>query len=496
MSEEKNQKLESRPPVVVVLGHVDHGKSSILSAIKDFKITENESGGITQHIGAYQIEHQGKKITFIDTPGHEAFSAMRLRGAQVADIAILVVAAEDGVKNQTKEAISHIKKAQIPMIVAINKIDKIEANLEKVKGELSSHDVLVESMGGKIPCVKTSATTGKGITDLLDLILLVAEMEELKQDKSQPAQGVVIESYLDPSRGPIATLIPRDGVLRKGDVFGTHSCCGKVKIIEDFQGASIDTAPSSAPAVVLGLEDVPGVGEKFKVFPDMDTAQDNIEGKIESTPRVFEIEPGKKVLNLILKADVLGSLEAIKEVLRELPQDKVILRILLGEVGEISESDVKIAVGAKAIITGFRVKISPSAEKLAQRDGIKIKVFDIIYELAQAVRQVLEKRLGSETVKESKGKVRILEIFRTEKNSQIIGGKILEGEIKRGSAVEIYRAEDKIGKGKITGLQKNKKSVETLGKGSECGMLYSGNIQVEEEDVLEAYIEERRKVEL
>jgi translation initiation factor IF-2 len=496
MLDENNQKLESRPPVVVVLGHVDHGKSSILSTIKDFKITENESGGITQHIGAYQIEHQNKKITFIDTPGHEAFSAMRLRGAQVADIAILVVAAEDGIKNQTKEAISHIKKAQIPMIVAINKIDKIEANAEKVKTELSAHDVVVESMGGKVPCVETSALTGKGISDLLDLILLVAEIEELKQDRSQPAQGVVIESYLDSSRGPTATLILRNGILKKGDIFGTQSCCGKVKVIENFQGISINTASSSTPAVVLGFEGIPGVGEKFMVFPNMVIAQSNLEEKTKSTPRVFNIEPDKKVLNLILKADVLGSLEAIREVLKDLPQDKVILRILLGEVGDIGESDVKIAVGAKAIIIGFRVKTNPSVEKLARRDEVKIKVFDIIYELAQAVRQALEKRLGSETIKESKGKIRILEIFRTEKNSQIIGGKIFEGEIKKGSSVEIYRNEERLGKGKITGLQKDKKSVEKLGKGAECGMLYSGNIQIQVDDVLEAYVEEKRRVEL
>jgi len=493
VSKEQKKNLQARPPVVVVLGHVDHGKSSILEKIKDLKITEKESGGITQHIGAYEVEHQGKKITFIDTPGHEAFSAMRSRGAKVADIAILVVAAEEGVKPQTKEAISHIKKAQIPMIVAINKMDKPGADPEKVKRELSVQDISVESMGGKIPSVETSAETGKGIPELLELILLVAEMEDFKADVSKPAEGVIIESYLDSRRGPTATLILQNGIFKKGDILGTSSAAGKVKIMENFQGVSIEEALPSMPVIIIGFENVPGVGERFKVFADIETAKKELGGIVKPGPQVLDIEPDKKVLNLILKVDVLGSLEAIEEVLKKLPQEKVILRVLKGEVGEINESDVKLAQGAKAVIVGFRVKTNPIAQKLALREKIKIMCFEVIYELAQAVRQVLEKKVRPEVVRIDLGKVKILAIFRTEKNRQIIGGKVIEGEVKRGASLEVFRNEEKIGQGKITKLQKEKKEIGEVGKGAECGILYQGDTQIEEGDIFHVYIKESRK---
>jgi len=491
MVEKKQQNLISRPPVVVVLGHVDHGKSSILEAIKDLKITAKESGGITQHIGAYEIEHQGKKIIFIDTPGHEAFSAMRSRGAKVADIAILVVAAEEGVKPQTKEAILHIKKAQIPMIVAINKMDKPEANPEKVKRELSNQDVLVESTGGKIPSVEVSAKTGKGIPDLLELILLVAEMEDFKADISKPVEGVIVESYLDPQRGPTATLILQNGILKRGDILGTSSVVGKIRIMEDFQGISIKQASSSMPIIVIGFENVPGVGKKFKVFADVEAAKKELEGPIKPASQVLDIKSDKKVLNIILKVDVLGSLEAIKEILKNLPQEQVILRILKAEVGEINESDVKLAGGAKAIIVGFRVKTNPIAQKLALREKIKIICFEVIYELAQGVRGVLEKRVRPEKIRNDLGKIKVLAIFRTEKNRQIIGGKIIEGEVRKGASLEVFRNEEKAGEGKIVNLQRDKKEIEGLTKGAECGILYQGDTKIEEGDILWVYIYEQ-----
>lgn len=496
MAKEKDKNLISRPPVVVVLGHVDHGKSSILEKIKDLKITEKESGGITQHIGAYEVEHQGKKITFIDTPGHEAFSAMRSRGAKVADIAVLVIAAEEGIKPQTKEAISHIKKTQIPMIVAINKMDKPGADPEKVKRELSVQDISVESMGGKIPSVETSAETGKGIPELLELILLVAEMEDLKADVSKPAEGVIIESYLDSQRGPTATLILQNGILERGDVLGTSSVVGKIRIMEDFQGKAIKKAFPSMPAIVLGFESVPGVGEKLKVFANIETAKEEMEGLFKPAPEALAIEPDQKVLNIILKVDVLGSLEAIEEVLKELPQEKVVLKILKAEVGEVNESDVKLAIGSKAKIIGFRVKADLIARRLAEREKTKIICFDVIYELAQAVRDLLGKRVSSEIVRVDLGKVKILEIFLTEKNRQIVGGKVIDGEVKRGSSIEIYRNEEKVGQGKITKLQKEKKEIGEVGKGAECGMLYQGDTKMEEGDILHAYIKETRKGEL
>jgi len=496
---EQNKNLQTRPPVVVVLGHVDHGKSSILEKIKDLKIREKESGGITQHIGAYEVEHQGKKIIFIDTPGHEAFSAMRSRGAKVADIAILVVAAEEGIKPQTKEAISHIKKTQIPMIVAINKIDKPGADPERVKRELSVQGISVESMGGKVPSVETSAETGKGIPELLELILLVAEMEELKADVSKPADGVIVESYLDPQRGPTATLILQNGILKRGDILGTSSVVGKIRIMEDFQGKAIKKAFPSMPVVVLGLENVPGVGEKLKVFANIETAKEQVIkkelGSLKLKGTGF-LKEDKKVLNIILKIDVLGSLEAIEQVLKELPQEKVVLKILKAEVGEINESDLKLAMGSKAKVIGFRVKADPIAQRLAEREKIKIISFDVIYELAQAVRELLGKRISSGIVRNDLGKVKVLEIFLTEKNRQIIGGKVTDGEVKRGASLDIYRNEEKIGQGKITKLQKEKKEIVEVGKGAECGMLYQGDVKVEQGDILHAYIKETRKGEL
>ena len=481
--------IQPRPPIVVVLGHVDHGKSSILEAIKDFKITAKESGGITQHIGAYEVEHNGKKITFIDPPGHEAFTAMRSRGAKVADIAILVVAAEEGVKPQTKEAILHIKKAGIPMIAVINKIDKPEANPEKVKRELMKEDILVESLGGNIPSVEISAKTKKGIPDLLEIILLVGEMEELAGDKAKAAQGVVIESYLDGQRGPTATLLLRDGVLMVGDIAGTASVLGKVKILEDFQGKALTLALPSQPVIVIGFEEAPRVGEKFQVYSDVESAQKYIarkERKSESG-KVFLIEDNKRVLNLILKIDVQGSTEAVEEVLKSIPQEKIILRILENKVGDISENDVKLAKSGNAKILGFRVKTAPTAFILAERDNVKILNFQIIYELAQAVRQMMEKAVEPEKVRVELGRLKALVIFLTEKNRQIIGGKVIVGEIKNGTSAEIIRNEKSVGAGKIINLQKNKKDAISAVRGEECGILYDGDARVQEGDILSIY---------
>ncbi len=483
MEASKKKNLTTRSPVVVVLGHVDHGKSSLLCAIKDFKITEKESGGITQHIGAYEIEHQGKKITFIDTPGHEAFSAMRSRGAKVADIAILVIAAEEGVKPQTKEVISHIKKFSIPVIVAINKIDKSQADPPRVKRELAQNDILVESEGGEIPSVEVSAQTGQGITDLLDLILLVAEMEEFKADLSQSPQGVIIESYLDNQRGPTATLLLKQGVLKVGNVVGTSSTSGKVKIMEDFQGKPIKEALPSTPAIVLGLEKVPQIGEKFEVFPNLESAQKNIQPE-EEKAEMPPIEPGEKVINLILKADVLGSLEAIEEVLMNLPQEEGKLRILKSGVGEITEGDVKLAQSSKAKILGFRVKTNPQVSRLSQLQKIKIMTFEVIYDLVEAVRNLMEKEFKSKEELKEIGKVEILAIFRTEKNRQIVGGKVIEGEVAKGAKIEVLSNEEKTGEGRMISLRQNKKEIEKVNKGEECGILFEGNVRIKEGDIL------------
>lgn len=508
MAGEKNKNLTVRPPVVVVLGHVDHGKTSILDHIRKTHVAKKEAGGITQHIGAYEIEKGGKKITFIDTPGHEAFSAMRSRGAKVADLAILVIDASEGVKAQTKEAISWIKKAGIPVIVALNKIDKPGADPEKVKRELSQEDILVESMGGKIPSVEISAKTGQNIEELLEVILLVAEMEELKGDLEKPPEGIIIEAYLDSQRGPVATLLLNGGILKVGDNIATSSVVGKIKILEDFQNKPITKAFPSMSVIVLGFEEVPQVGEKFKIFSTIELAREYLkkkEKKKEESP-VFFIDSGKKVLNLILKADAVGSLEAIDDLLKNLPQEEVILRVLKKEVGEVNESDIKLAKSAKAKIVGFRIKVNPIAKQLAEREKIRIMNFEIIYELSQGVRQLMEKSLKPKTIRTELGKIRVLIIFRTEKNRQIIGGKVIEGKIKKGGLIEVFRSaspgqsvtqeEEKVGQGKIINLQRNKKDIDQCPKGDECGILFEGNVKIKEGDILIIYTEERQKGEL
>ncbi len=483
--ETKIQNLIQRPPVVVVLGHVDHGKTSILDFIRKTQVAEKEAGGITQHIGAYQIIRAEKKITFIDTPGHEAFSAMRARGAKVADIALLIVDTTQGVQAQTREAIYQLKLAQIPVIVVLNKIDRPGAEPEKVKRELAKENILVESLAGKIPSVEVSAKTGRGIDELLELILLVADLEELKCDLRKDAEGVVIESYLDSKRGTTATLILENGILKKGQILGTSSSFGRIKSLENFQGAPIETANPSEPVIVIGFEDVPRVGENFKVFSSPETAKSQIQVRKERPiPQVLEVGPEKRVLNLILKADVFGSLEAIEEVLKKIPQEKIILRILKAGVGNINESNVKFAKAGRAIILGFRVKIDLVAEKLLQKEKIRVFQFEVIYEMVEEVRKLIEKMTRLEEVKIELGKVKILATFLTEKNRQIIGGRIIEGEAKKGAKVEVLRKEELIGRGKLVNLQRNKKDTERVGKGEECGILFEGDIKIEEGDIL------------
>ena len=523
------QKLATRPPVVVVLGHVDHGKSSLLEAIRDFKITSKESGGITQHIGAYEVEMtdsaeilrqtQGdftvnRKITFIDTPGHEAFSAMRARGAEVADIALLVIDAAQSVQPQTKEAIIAIKRAEIPMIVVLNKIDLPNANPEKIKGELSKIDVQVESYGGTIPAVEVSAKEKTGIDELLEVILLVADLQELKSQTDVPAEGLIIESYMDGSKGPVATAIIKKGVLKAKDIIATDLAMAKVKSVKDFMGNEIKKATPSQPVIILGFEKVPAVGEKFKSYKTENKALEEIKKekpKREIGPTVLDLSGDKKVLNIILKGDVFGSLEAIEGMLKNLPQDKIVLRILKSEVGEINETDAKLAEMSKAAVIGFRVKVSPSVLKFMRNPSagsgqakVRVKTFDIIYELIQDIRSGLEKKLEAEVVRTDVGKLRTILVFWGEKNRQIIGGKITEGELKKGSKLEVFRDNpsagsgqaQKIGAGRIVNLQRDKKDIDKLSKGDEAGILFEGNVKIEKGDILVAFVEERKKGEL
>ncbi len=478
------------------LGHIDHGKTSLLDYIRKTHVTEKESGGITQHIGAYQIEHQKKKITFIDTPGHEAFSQMRSRGAKIADIAILIIDASEGVKEQTKEAISHIKLARIPLIVALNKIDKPEADSAKAKRELAKEEILVESIGGKIPSVEVSAKTGKGVEELLELILLIAEMEDLKTDRTMPAEGVVIESYLDNLRGPTATLLLTQGTLRVGDIIGTDSVFGKIKNLENFQNSPFQITSPGDPVVVVGLEDCPRVGENFKIFSDIEAAKNHLTLIEKKAPEVLEISQDQKIVNLILKTDCLGSAEAIDGVLKKIPQEKIILRILKSEVGSVNETDVKMAKSGRALILGFRVVINPVAKIIAEREKVKILQFQVIYDLVEEVRKYSQRFLESKAERIDLGKVKALMIFLTEKNRQIVGGKVIEGEVKKGVSIEVFRGEELMGKGRLINLQKNKKDTEKASKGEECGILYEGDVKIEEGDILLIYTEERKREEI
>ncbi|MFH0906665.1 MAG: translation initiation factor IF-2 [bacterium] len=498
-TKKQSDKSCSRPPVVVILGHVDHGKTSVLDYIRKSKIAEKESGGITQHIGAYQIEYEERKITFVDTPGHEAFSAMRSRGAKVADIAVLIVAAEEGIKPQTKEAIEHIKKTGIPMIVALNKIDKKEAQPEKVKGELAKQGVVVESLNGNIPSINISARTGQGIDQLLEMINLVAEMEELQDEPDKPASGVIVESHCDNQRGATATLLVKQGILDKKNIIGTDSALGRIKIMEDFLSKPIKQASASTPVIITGFNTAPQVGEKFSVFENLEQAQDRINKKKEKRKdekEVLFIESDKKVLNIILKADVHGSLEALKESLKSIPDDEVLLRILKSEVGDITQSDIKLAESTKAKIVGFRVKSNSTMQQLAQQKRVVVVLFDIIYELIQGVREFLSKLLAPEISKNVLGQIKILALFKKKEGKQVVGGKVIKGEIKKNTLIDVIRQNTNIGSGKMLHLQHNKKDVDTASKGQECGILFKGTVDIEQGDILEIYEEKREKREL
>ncbi len=527
---EQIKNLKIRPPIVVVLGHVDHGKTTLLDYIRKTSakaaseseprpVAGRESGGITQHIGAYQIEQKGKTLTFIDTPGHEAFSQMRSRGAKVADVAILIIAAEEGIKPQTKEVISHIKEYKIPVVVAFNKIDKPGANAAKVAGELAKEGIEVESQGGQVPSANISAKNGQGVDELLEVLLLVAEMEELKADFDKPASGVVIESFLDSQRGPTATLLVRDGTLKKGDIVVCGDSYGKARILEDFQGNSIEKASPSTPAVIVGLNEVPIVGERFTVEKsekEAETKASEYKTKSEvktpvletkpETPKAEEEKQGEegaeeeevkqKQLNVILKADVKGSLEAIKGTLDNIEQDEAKISILKSEVGDVSESDVKLAYSSGAIIVGFRVKAPNLIFNLAKRQGVKIKIFEVIYEVVEEVKKQLAKLLEPEIVREELGKLKIIAIFRKEKSRMIVGGKVASGVIKNKVLADVFRGDKKIGTGRIVQLQHNKKDAGEVEKGKEAGVLFEGEPVIEEGDVLEVYKEEKKKKEL
>lgn len=479
-------------PVVVVLGHIDHGKTSLLSYIKkDFAILKKESGGITQHIGAYEVEFEGKKITFIDTPGHEAFSEMRSRGAKVADIAILVVAVDEGVKPQTKEAIRVIQESKVPAIVALNKIDKEEANPQKVKGELQKQGVLIEEYGGDMPCVGVSAKTGQGISDLLSTINLVADVLDLKAEIEKSAKGVVIESYLDSFRGAIATLILEEGKLGIGDIVGTQTTVGKLKSIQDSKLENKKEILPGEVGIVTGFEEAPGVGDSFRVFDSFEEAKNNIKISKDFVP--FESLNGvEKFFNIVLKADVKGSMEVLEKILRNLKEGKIGVRILRKGVGNITDSDIREAGSEHGAAIGFRVGQSLAAKSFAQQRKVKVFNFEVIYELIDSVQKLMRELKERRKQRVDLARLRVLVIFKTKKRGeknyrQVVGSRVLTGDLHKGDLIDIEREGEILPGGKIMDLQIQKREIKKAKEGEEIGILYEGKTKIKEEDGLVVY---------
>ncbi|OGY46298.1 MAG: translation initiation factor IF-2 [Candidatus Buchananbacteria bacterium RIFCSPHIGHO2_01_FULL_44_11] len=508
LNQDKEKNLVPRPPVVVVMGHVDHGKTKLLDSIRKTNVVASESGGITQHIGAYQVERNGKPITFIDTPGHEAFSTMRSRGARVADIAILVIAADDSIQPQTKESIKIIHSAGLPMIVAINKIDKPEANQDKVKQDLAALDLLPEEWGGKTICVPISAKAGTGIDELLEMILLVAQTTktELVANPDRLAVGTVIESHVDRGQGPLATLLIQNGTLRVGDlVMVADNFYGKIRAMKDFSGQDLTVANPSTPARVLGLKAAPSVGDIFEVTAEVDRKSKVTKYKLQEQATGYtqlveinkeDAKKGIQSLNLVLRADVLGSLEAIISSLNQLSNQDVPVNIIAKGLGNITENDVMRAMSGNAVVFGFHVKVTPEAELVAKEQKVEVKSYDIIYQLLDDVKVRLESLLVPEVIRTDFGRLKVLAIFRKEKNAMVIGGKVTKGVARSGVKAEVLRNKAKISAGDIIQLQLNKISVAEVNEGSECGLKYEGKPVVEVDDILEFYTEEIKKKKL
>lgn len=495
--------LTVRPPVVTVMGHVDHGKTMLLDAIRHTDVVSTESGGITQHIGAYQVtikrENKERTLTFLDTPGHEAFSAMRAHGANITDVVVLVVAANDGVKPQTIEAINHAKAASVPVVVAINKIDLPDADIDRVKRQLADNNLLSEEWGGDVPMIPVSAKAKENIDALLEMIILVADLKELQADATVPATGVVIESHLQAGRGPIATVLIQEGTLYVHDVVVIGSTYGKIRIMENYLGKKIPAATPSMPVRIAGLQEVPNYGDRVLAVADEKEAKEltkvkSIKRKVLSIAEFSQdIKAGKiKELKLIVKADVAGSMEAIKKSLAEISTDEVKINVIHEAVGDINESDVNMAVASNALVVGFRVKASTDVMNLARRENVKISIYEIIYQLLDDLSAALSGLLEPEIVQTEIGRLEILAIFKVHKNEKIIGGKVISGKLENNCHIKIVREKETIGEGQIEGLQLNKKDVREVLENFECGLKVETEIKVAVGDVLECYKTEER----
>ena len=495
--EEDAAKLQHRPPVVTVMGHVDHGKTSILDAVRKTNVTGKEAGGITQHIGAYQVDVDGQKITFVDTPGHEAFTAMRARGARVTDIAVLVVAADDGVMPQTVEAIDHAKAADVPIIVAINKTDLPDANPDRAKQQLTEHAIVVEEYGGDVVAVPVSAKTGQGLKDLLESILLVAEISELKANPDRHAEGTIIESELDPTRGPMATAIVRTGTLKVGDVVIAGDTWGRVKAMFDEHGARLKLAGPSSPAKIMGLSDVPRAGDVMTAVDDEKTAREIMEERERArtaaaqrgTLEAFssDVAAGKaKELNVVLKADVQGSLEAVQQALEGLSSDRARVRIIHTATGKVSESDAMLARASEGVIIGFNVRTEPGAARIAEAEGVDIRNYDIIYKLTEDIERALKGIM--EPIREEivDGHAEVRAIFKV-RGGRIAGCMVSDGLLRRNSQARVKRGEEVLKESRLSSLRRFKEDAREVTAGLECGIGVEGFNDFAEGDVIEAF---------
>lgn len=496
------QNFAPRPPIVVIMGHIDHGKSSLLDYIRKTNIVEGEAGGITQHLSAYEVSHPSKagvadRITFLDTPGHQAFSKMRSRGAGVADIAILVVSAEDGVKEQTKEALKAIKEAGIPYIVAINKIDKPNANIERTKQNLAENEIYLEGFGGDVPFVPISAKVGTGIPDLLDMLLLVSEMENLTGDTTVLARGVVVESHVVPSRGISATLIITNGTLKKGTFIVAEESMTPVRVIENFLGKQVTEATFSSPIQITGFDSLPSVGASFRAYAtkkEAEAAQATLRDSrtkkgAPDAVRTIPLGDNALIIPVIIKTDVAGTLEAIEKELGKIERERIAIKVIAKGVGAIGENDAKLASGSEnAIILGFHTKVERSAVDIALRFGVTIKTFDIIYELTDWVTKELDSRTPKVLGEEIVGTLKVLKTFSAMKHKQVIGGKVATGTLELGAQVKIMRREAEIGRGKVIELQAQKLATKKVEEGNECGLMVEAKIEIASGDILEAFV--------
>jgi translation initiation factor IF-2 len=506
---EDDKDNEKRPPIVTVMGHVDHGKTSLLDAIRKSRVTETEAGGITQHIGAYTVTINNEKITFLDTPGHEAFTAMRARGAQITDIVILVVAADDGIMPQTVEAINHCKAANVPIIVAINKIDRASANPDKVKQELTEYGLIPEDWGGDTICVPVSAHTKEGIENLLEMVILTAEMQELKGNPKRNAKGTVIEAKLDKGRGPVATLLVQNGTLHVGDSILVGTTYGRIRAMFDDKGKKIKSAGPSIPVEVLGLSEVPIAGDKFNVTKDEKTARDMAEKRkekqrtehLQSTHKVSledlynQMKEGKiKELDIIVKADVQGSIEAIKQSLEKLSTDNIKIRVIHGAVGAITETDVILAAASNAIIIGFNVRPDVNASALAEKENVDIKTYRIIYNAIDDVKAAMMGMLDPEYKEVILGKAEVRVIYKISNVGTIAGCYVIDGKITRNSNVRIIRDGIVIFESTLASLKRFKDDVKEVAAGYECGLSIEKFNDIKEGDIIEAYTMEQVKL--